>query len=150
MVQSSATTVSAYLARLPPERRKVIAAVRSTIRKHLPKGYKETVGWGMLSYGVPLSRFPDTYNGQPLCYAALAAQKHHYAVYLMCVYGNKALETRLRRQFKAAGKRLDMGKSCVRFKQLDDLPLDAIGEAIASIPMERYIDYYKRVKKLPS
>src|SRR6185369_13191065 len=97
------------------DRRAVVAAVRKIILKNLPKGFQETINWGMISYEVPLERCPETYNGQPLSYAALAAQKNYYGLYLMPVYGNKKLETFLRDAFKKAGKKLDMGKACVRF-----------------------------------
>jgi len=144
---SKATRVADYLAELPADRRKVLAAVRSVIRRNLPKGFKESVGYGMICYSVPLSTYPDTYNGQPLCYAALAAQKHYYAVYLMSVYGDAAKTRALKDAFKKAGRRLDMGKSCVRFKTLDDLPLDVIGETIASTPLKAFIARYERLKK---
>jgi hypothetical protein len=147
MVQSSAKTVTGYLAELPAERRAVIAKVRATIRRHLPKGYKEVMGWGVITYSIPLSRYPDTYNGQPLCYAALAAQKHFYAVYLMCVHGDPKREAKLRQGFKAAGKKLDMGKSCIRFKKLDDIPLEVIGEIIAGIPADEFIARYEKTRK---
>lgn len=143
MASSSATTVAKYLASLPPERRKVVAAVRKTVLKHLPKGYTETMGWGMISYGIPLEAYPHTYNGQPLCYAALAAQKRHYALYLMCAYADARQHAALEKAFARAGKRMDMGKSCLRFKQLEDLPLDAIGKVIASAPPKKYIAIYE-------
>ena len=98
-------------------------------------------------YGVPLKRFPDTYNGHPLCYAALASQKNYMSVYLMNVYGHKETEEWFRAAFKTRGKKLDMGKSCVRFKALDDLPLDVIGEAVAKVPMEKWITLYEQSRK---
>jgi hypothetical protein len=101
----------------------------------------------MLNYGIPLSRFPNTYNGQPLCYAALAAQKNYCSLYLMSVYGDKKHEAKLRDGFKAAGKKLDMGKSCVRFKSSDDLPLDVVGDLIASVPVEKWIAIYEASRK---
>ena len=140
MVSSKETTPAAYLASLPPERRKVIAAVRAVVKKRLPKGYVETMNWGMLSYEIPLSRYPDTYNKQPLMYMALAAQKNNYALYMTSVSGDKALMDRLVAAYKAAGKKLDMGKSCLRFTALDDLPLDVIGDIVASTPVERRIE----------
>ena len=143
MVSSKAKSVADYLKELPPERRRVIAAVRSVIRKNLPRGYREVMGWGMISYGIPLARYPDTYNGQPLCYAALAAQKNHYAVYLMSVYSGTAEEDRLRKDFDKAGKKLDMGKCCVRFKRLEDVSLPAIGRAVRSTSVEAYIRRYE-------
>ena len=140
MVSSKETTPAAYLASLPPDRRKVVAAVRAVVKKHLPNGYVETMNWGMLSYEIPLTRYPDTYNKQPLMYMALAAQKNNYALYMMNVYGNKALMDKLAAAYEAAGRKLDMGKSCLRFKTLDELPLDVIGELVAATPVERYIE----------
>src|SRR5690606_35123491 len=116
MASSSATTVEQYLAELPPERREVVATMRALVLQHLPAGYEERMNWGMISYEVPLARYPDTYNKQPLAYAALAAQKNHYALYLNCVHAGDDREAALREAFAAAGKKLDMGKSCVRFK----------------------------------
>jgi uncharacterized protein DUF1801 len=147
MVPSKATTVKEYLAWLPEERRKVISKVRSVIRKHLPKGYEEKVTYGIISYQVPLKTLPDTYNGQPLCYAALAAQKNHNSLYLMCAYGDAKQRADLEQAFKTAGKRLDMGKACVRFKNAEDLPLPAIGKLIAAVPPAKYIATYEASKK---
>jgi hypothetical protein len=143
MARSSAATVEEYLEELPEERRAVVAAVREAILRGLPGGYSETMNWGMISYEVPLERYPDTYNGQPLSLAALAAQKNHYALYLMCVYGDPEMERRLRDGFQAAGKKLDMGKSCVRFRRLEDLPLDVIEEIVAATPPEAFIARYE-------
>jgi hypothetical protein len=147
MVASKATTVKEYLAWLPEERRKVISKVRSVIRKHLPKGYEEKVTYGIISYQVPLKTLPDTYNGQPLCYAALAAQKNHNSLYLMCAYGNAKQRAELEQAFKTAGKKLDMGKACVRFKNAEDLPLPAIGKLIAAVPPAKYIASYEASRK---
>ena len=147
MASSKAKTVAAYLAELPPERRAVIAKVRDTLRPSIPKGYEETMGYGMIMYSVPLSRFPETYNGHPLCYAALAAQKNHNALYLTTVYGHKAHETKLRQAFRAKGKKLDMGKSCVRFQRAEDLPLEVIGEILANVPVEKFIAIYEASRK---
>jgi len=146
MVSSRAKTVAEYLKGLPPERRRVVSAVRTVIRRNLPRGYREVMGWGMISYGIPLSRYPDTYNGQPLCYAALAAQKNHYAVYLMSIYSGTAEEGRLRKDFEKAGKKLDMGKCCVRFKRLEDIPLPAIGRAVRSTSVEEFIRRYEAAR----
>lgn len=147
MVQSAKTTVKQYLDELPPERRAVVRAVRQVIRRNLPKGYVEGMGWGAIAYSVPLSVLPDTYNGQPLCYVGLAAQKNHYSLYVMCVYGNAEKTARLKEDFAKAGKKLDMGKACIRFKKLDDLPLDAIGKLVASTPVKAYIAMYESVKR---
>jgi uncharacterized protein YdhG (YjbR/CyaY superfamily) len=147
MVTSKAKTVADYLAELPADRRRTISTVRAVVRKNLPKGYKETIGYGMICYSVPLSAYPDTYNGQPLCYAALAAQKHYCALYLMNVYGDEPAAKAFRDGFKQAGKKLDMGKSCVRFKTADDLPLDVIGKTIATTPMKAFIAKYEKAKQ---
>ncbi|HEX6069219.1 MAG TPA: DUF1801 domain-containing protein, partial [Longimicrobiaceae bacterium] len=114
MVSSRAVTVEEYLEELPPERREVIATVRDEILRNLPPGYREAMNWGMISYEIPLERYPQTYNGQPLTLAALAAQKNHYAVYLMSVYMQPDGVARLRDGFERAGKKLDIGKSCLR------------------------------------
>lgn len=143
MVSSKETTPTAYLASLPPERRTVIAAVRKVVKEHLPKGYEETMNWGMLSYEIPLSRYPVTYNKQPLAYIGLAAQKNNYALYLMTVYGDTVLHDKLVASYKAAGRKLDMGKCCLRFKTLEELPLDVIGEIVAATPVEKLIAFYE-------
>jgi hypothetical protein len=146
MAKSNATTVEEYLGELPAERREVVSAVREMILRHLPAGYQESMAWGMISYSIPLERYPETYNGQPLSYAALAAQKNYYALYLTCVYGNPEQEKWLRDEFQKAGKKLDMGKSCIRFKKLDDLPLEALGRIIASVPPEKYVARYEEIQ----
>ena len=147
MQNKSATTPEQYIDDLPADRREAIAKVRSVVKKNLPKGYAEFVSWGMLNYGVPLTKFAKTGNGQPLCYAALAAQKNYCSLYLMSVYGDKKQEARLRDGFAAAGKKLDMGKSCLRFKTADDLPLDIVGEVIAAIPPDKWIEIFEKSRK---
>lgn len=142
MARSTASSVSAYLAELPDERRVVVATLRDLILRHLPPGYVESMNWGMISYEIPLQRYPDTYNGQPLGYAALAAQKNGYSLYLMSIHVGSARERALREAFREAGKKLDLGKSCLRFKRLDDLPLDAIAALIASTPVETFLAEY--------
>jgi len=136
MVTSAAATVSEYLASLPPDRRSALEAVRKVIRKRLPPGYVEGMQFGMIGWAVPLSRYPDTYNGQPLGIAALASQKGYMSVYLMGVYGDPALRRWFEDAYHATGKRLDMGKSCVRFRTLDDLALDVVGEAVARVSVD--------------
>ncbi len=133
------TTVAGYLASLSDDRRAIVSAARDLVNTHLPAGYDEFLFWGMVTWGIPLSRFPGTYNGQPLCYVALADRKGHVALYLMGVYGSPKLEADLKAAFKRAGKKLDMGKSCLRFQSLDDLALDAVGKAIAAVPPEEMI-----------
>ena len=144
---SKAATVDAYLAELPAERRAVVAAVRDVVRKNLPRGYEETMNWGMISYELPLSRYPNTYNGKPLSYAALAAQKNYFALYLPIVYQDGTQEEWLRDEFKKAGKKLDIGKSCVRFKRVEDLELGAIAKVIASTPPDEFIERHEAARR---
>ena len=147
MSRSDAVSVSDYLAALPPERRAVVARMRDLVNAHLPPGYAETMAFGMIGWGIPLARYPDTYNKQPLGYVALAAQKNGYSLYLMGVYGIGEQERRLRAAAAAAGKKLDMGKSCLRFKKPEDLPLEAIGELIAELGVDDYIAIYEASRK---
>jgi len=120
--------------------------VRDAIRLALPRGYQEAMNWGMIAWQVPLSRYPETYNGQPLLFAALAAQKNNYALYLMCLYQNKKLETALRTAYKRIGRKPDMGKSCIRFRKFEDLPLSAIRKIIASVPLKAFIPNYEKAR----
>jgi hypothetical protein len=137
-VRSEALTVKAYLDSLPDDRRAAMSKVRGVINKNLPDGYREVM-FGMIGWVIPLSRYPETYNGKPLVLAGLASQKQNMALYLVSVYSDRELERWFRDAFARAGKKLDMGKSCVRFKRLDDLPLDVIGETIARVSVEKYI-----------
>ena len=146
MASSDAATPDAYLASLPPERRQALTALRDVIRANLPAGYEEGMQYGMIGYFVPLERFPDTYNGQPLGLAAIASQKGYMSLYLNTVYGDPETDRWFRERYAASGKKLDMGKSCVRFRKLDDLPLDLIGETIARVPVDRYVERYQIVR----
>jgi uncharacterized protein YdhG (YjbR/CyaY superfamily) len=139
VARSDATTVDAYLAELPPDRRAIAERLRELIVANLPEGYVEAMNWGMPSYEVPLSRHADTYNGQPLGYVAFAAQKNGYSLYLLGVSVDAVREAELREAFARAGRKLDMGKACVRIKRLDDLPLEAIGRLIAATPVDEFI-----------
>ena len=143
MVSSRAVTVDEYLAELPPERADVVSTVRRTVLDHLPPGYEETMNWGMICYEIPLARYPDTYNGQPLSVVALAAQKRHYALYLNAVYASSPLHDQLRDAYAAAGTRFDMGKSCLRFRDLDGIELDAVGDVLAQVTPEQFIAQYE-------
>lgn len=135
-------SVAAYLAKLPPEHRAALARVRDVVNAHLPAGYEEGMLFGMPSWFVPKSTLAETYNGQPLMLAALGSRKGYMTLYLMSVYGDEKLRAWFERAFAKAGKKLDMGKSCVRFKTLDALPLDVIGEAIAKVPVAKYVAAY--------
>jgi hypothetical protein len=143
----NASTVDEYLAALPAERRAVVQAVRAVVKKNLPRGYHETLNWGMIAYEIPLERYPNTYNKQPLSCACLAAQKNHYALYVNCFAEGSARADTLRAEFVKAGKKLDMGKSCIRFKALDDLALDAIGRVIAESSVDTLIAQYEASRK---
>lgn len=146
MASSRAVTVEQYLAQLPADRRAVLAAVRSVVTRAMPAGYTEEMSYGMIGYNVPLDRYPSTYNGQPLSYAALAAQKNHFALYLTCAYQDDQESGWLRGEFARAGKRMDMGKSCLRFKSLDDLPLDVIGAFVTRTPVDAFIAQYEKAR----
>jgi uncharacterized protein YdhG (YjbR/CyaY superfamily) len=142
-MRSDAVNVEEYLAGLPDDRREAITRVREAILANLPEGYEEAMNWGMVSYQVPLDVYPETYNGQPLMYAALASQKNYMAVYLSSIYGNDGARERFEAAYRESGKRYDMGKSCVRFRSLEDLPLDLIGAAIRATPIDDFIDTYE-------
>ena len=157
-MQSKATTVRAYLASLPPDRRAAIASVRDVILRNLDADYEEGMAYGMISYYVPHRVFPPGYHANPstgLPFAALASQKNYMSLYLMglycgCIEG--ASDTALVRWFKSAwaksGKKLNMGKACIRFKKLDDLALDVLGEAIKRVPAKVYIEHYVKARGL--
>jgi hypothetical protein len=140
-------TVTSFLASLPPARRKELARVRAVIRKHLPAGYAETLRGSMIAYEVPLARYPDTYNGQALWLAALAAPKSYLTLHLMPVYGSPELMRRLRDGFAGAGKKLDIGKACIHFQRADDLALDVIGDIIGRMPLARWVEIARAARR---
>ena len=149
------TTVTAYLASLTPEKRAVIEEARAFVQRHIPKGYAEFMNWGVINWGIPLEEFSNTYNDQPLCYVGLGAKKSYNSLYLMGAYdiSNGKYTTPFSQKllvdaFKKAGKRLDMGKCCLHFKQLDDLELSSVATVIAMSTPKAYLAYYKRVKGL--
>jgi uncharacterized protein YdhG (YjbR/CyaY superfamily) len=143
MVSSKAATPEAYIAELPPERQELVARIRDIVNANLPDGYVERMSWGMIGWELPLERYPDTYNGQPLVYAGLAAQKNHAALYLNCVYASQERTRRMTEAWAAAGKKLDMGKSCLRFKRADQLAEDVLAETIRSVPVELFVAEYE-------
>jgi len=146
-MQSRAGTVEQYLADLPDDRREAIQAVREVILKNLDKGgIEEGMQYGMIAYYVPHRVFPAGYHcdpRQPLPFASIASQKSHMALYLMCVYADAENERWFREEWARSGKKLDMGKSCVRFKKLSDVPLDVIGKLIKRVPAKKYIEQYQ-------
>ena len=144
-MQSDAKTVEEYLASLPEDRRAALEAVRGKILENLPDGYDEVMNWGMITYEVPLEIYPDTYNRQPLMFAALASQKNNMALYLTGIYMDEGAREEFEARYRDTGKRMDMGKSCVRFRKLEDLPLPLIGEAIGQIPADEFVERVKAV-----
>jgi uncharacterized protein YdhG (YjbR/CyaY superfamily) len=147
-MQSSAATVDEYVQALPEERRAAISKIRAIIRKNLPKGFAEQMNYGMIGYVVPHKLYPPGYHCDPklpLPFAGLASQKNYMSLYLMSV---GQLEPWLSEQFRARGKKIDAGKSCIRFKKLEELPLDVIGEAVAKISVADYILQYEDSVKL--
>lgn len=147
---SKAATVDEYLKELPEERHEAISKVRAVIRKNLPKGFAEQMQYGMIGYVVPHKLYPAGYHcdpKQPLPFAGLASQKNYMSLYVMTVYGDPKTEQWMKEQFKARGKKLDMGKCCIRFKKLDDLPLETIGELIGRVPVAEYIARCESARK---
>lgn len=139
-------TVDEYLASLPPDRREALQAVRDVVRANLDPAYGEGIQYGMIGWFVPHSVYPAGYHcdpRQPLPFAGLASQKNHMSLYLMCIYGSPEQEAWFRAAWAKTGKRLDMGKSCVRFKRVDDLALDVIGEAVRRSPAKAVIEHYE-------
>ena len=149
---SNVKTPAQYITSLPADRAKTIATVRAFVNKHIPRGYDECLIWGTIGWTIPLSRYPDTHNKQPICYVALSSQKNYCVLYMMAAYmgadGSASQLGQLKSAFQAAGKKLDMGKCCVHFESPDDLPLQAIGKLIAAISSEKWIEMYEQSRLL--
>jgi hypothetical protein len=143
MKKTNVKTIEEYLEGMPLERREAIERVRQTILENLPEGFEEALNWGMITYQVPLEVYPDTYNKKPLMYAALANQKNHMAIYLTGIYMDENLSQDFEDAYKKTGKRYDVGKSCVRFRTLDDLPLPVIVDSIKAMDMEEFVNRMK-------
>ncbi len=140
------TTVTEFLAALPEDRRRAIKALRTAIRSNIDKPFKESVQGGMLSWSLPHSVYPDGYHcnpEQPLPFVSVASQKHHIGLYLFCVYSLPDGPERFSKEWLASGKTLDMGKSCVRIKRLEDVPLDVVGRAIKRITAKKFVAAYE-------
>ena len=149
-MQSNGTTVDEYFASIPKDRREALKKVHDVILKNLPQGYEEGIQYGMIGYFVPHSVYPPGYHcdpKQPLPFASLASQKNHMSIYLMCVYSEGAHAEWFRRAWMKTGKKLDMGKSCVRFRKIEDVPLKVIGQAIKRVPVKKHIEHYESVVK---
>lgn len=136
----------AYLEGLQPDRRAVLAPVLDLVRGAMPTGYEESVAHGMPTWSVPLARLPRTYNGEPLAYVALAAQKRHSSIHLMGLYADADRQAEFRRRWAASGRRLDMGRSCLRFRSLADLDLELLREAVAGTGVDEYVATYEAVR----
>jgi hypothetical protein len=143
MVSSTATSVERYLDSLPPDRRIALEKLRRFVRRNLERGFEEGMLNGMIGWYVPLSRHPDTYNGQPLCAVALASQKNYMSLYLMSVYGDRDLARWFEAEYAKSGKKLDMGKSCLRFGSVDALALDVLAKLLKQTTSERFIARYR-------
>jgi hypothetical protein len=142
--QSNVKTPEQYIASLSADRAKTIATVRALVNTHIPRGYDECLVWGTIGWTIPLSRYPDTYNKQPITYVALSSQKNYCSLYLMGAFWSASQLEELKAAFKAAGKKLDMGKCCVHFESPDDLPLEAIGKLISATSSEQWIEMYEQ------
>ena len=145
-MRSNAVTVADYLRDLPPERARVVRAVRKKLRMYLDAGFQERMNWGMITYEVPLARYPTTYNQQPLAFVALASQKNHCSLYLMCMYQHSPVHDAVKQAFADAGLKLNMGKSCIRFREVEDLPLEAIGQILSRITPDDFIAVYETAR----
>jgi hypothetical protein len=156
-MQSQVLTVEAYLRSLPEDRRAAIAAVRNVILENLDSSYEEGIQYGMIGYYVPHRVYPKgchTDPKQPLPFAALASQKNYMSLYLMSVYCECAGESPgnsharwFQEEWAKTGKKLDMGKACIRFKKIEDLPLDLIAEAVRRIPASTHIEFYEAARE---
>ncbi len=146
MAYSNAATVEEYLSEQTPERREAMEAIRGLILENLPPGYEEVMQYGMIAYVIPLERYPVTYNKQALQTVALASQKNYMSVYLMNVYGDQEIAQWFEEEFRASGKKLNMGKCCVRFKRPEDLPLNLIGKAVARTSVDGFIEVYEKAR----
>ncbi len=147
----TASAADQYLAELPADRRAALSAVRKAINKNLPDGYEEGIQFGMIGWYVPLSLFPAGYGENPkvpLPLVALASQKSGMVLHFLCFYGHPTLSTWFTSEYKKSGKKLDMGKGCVRFKKLEDLPLDVVGRTVARVPVEEHMANYQAARAL--
>jgi hypothetical protein len=146
--KSKPTTIEGYLESLSPEKRDAIVAARKLVQANIPKGYSEFMNWGCINWGIPLSEFSNTYNGHPITYIALGANKNKNSLHLMACYVDGKRIAFLKDEFKKAGKTFDMGKSCLHFNTLDDLELKSVAKVIGSVSKERYLAMYKKFKGL--
>jgi hypothetical protein len=138
--------VQAYVDGLAAPKQPAMRQLLQTVAAAMPQGYELGLHWGMPTWVIPLATYPDTYNGQPLAYVSLASTKAGYSIYLMALYGVPEAKERFREQWIAAGKRFDMGKSCLRVRGLDDVDLDLLAEAVRAVPVDKFLATYERIK----
>jgi len=146
VVSSSATSVDSYLSELTPERSRDVAKLRELCLNHLPAGLEEAMNWGMISYQVPFSTVEQTYNSQPLLFAAIASQKQYISLYLMSIYAFDEAREKFESDWRASGMKLNVGKACIRFRNLDSAPLDVIQRALGQVTVEEYVSRYLEVR----
>lgn len=151
-MQSKASTPKEYIASLPEDRKKAMNELRNAINKNIPKGFSEGMGYGMMGWSVPHSIYPNGYHcdpKQPLPFMGLASQKNFIAVYSMGLYSDPKLLKWFTSEFqKQSKKKIDMGKSCLRFKKMDEIPVKLIGELASKITVKEWIaTYEKAIKK---
>lgn len=144
MVSSLAKTVTKYIDELPVERKLIVKKLRSAIRKNLSSGYKEVMEFGMICYVIPLTKYPNTYNKKPLVYCALASQKQYVSLYLSCVYVDKKTRIEFEDSYRKSGKKLNAGASCIRFKNMQEIPFDVVNKAIRKFSVKQFIDIYEK------
>ena len=142
-MRSDVKTVEEYLNEIPLDQLGSIKKVRKEVLENLPDGYEEGMLYGMIGYYIPLSEYSETYNGQPLVYVSIGAQKNYISVYLMGIYSDDELRKWFEGKYKESGKKMNIGKSCVRFKSYDDLPKGLVGEAVTKITPQDYIEIYE-------
>ena len=147
-MQSKATSVQQYLEELPEDRRQVLQAIREVILKNVDRDIEEGMQYGMIGYYVPHHIYPQGYHcdpKQPLPYLSMASQKNHMALYMMLAYIDGTDDTWFRKKWAATGRKLDMGKCCIRFRRLEDVALDVVAEAIRRVPTQKHIEFYENV-----
>jgi uncharacterized protein YdhG (YjbR/CyaY superfamily) len=145
-MKSNTDKVEQYIAELTDEKREIVEKLRRIVLDNIQDGFVEEMNWGMITYQVPLSIYPDTYNDKPLMYVAIAAQKNHCAIYLTSIYSDEAEEEWFKDEYKKTGKKMDKGKSCVRFRSVKDIPANLIGEAIERYSVNDFIKIYEKAR----
>lgn len=146
-MQSKAKTVAAYLKEIPEDRREAVQAVRKVILANLDKGFEEGMSYGGICYCVPHSIYPAGYHCDPkqaLPYAGIGSQKNHIGIYLFCLYNDVGDLATFQREWRATGKKLDMGKACIRFRKIEDVPLEVVGRAIKRATLKGFLAHYEK------